>query len=295
MNQPFKIYDREHLYNFRMAAAGIIRDILSAVEQSDRSVLTEAVREDWWDKDHRPSEKSVELLLKNAEKNLRVFPVKFAGSLDSIPCPGDADGEPAEESVEDCVEGLRDLIYDFADPDAIKQAVASIRQHLSVEWAGLCKWESLPDIRKLLDSFPETVGQSSVLKIDDLAVEDPDIVRYRGVECTKPPMKCFLILKHLLTCLNHATSINTLRKVVWDEDDYDWVAVDSALREVRRFFKENEISYGITRRQALNQIWLTKIQPTGPVRIRTEKKSSTSKKQKSKGKQSPANKRAPRK
>ena len=111
MNQPFNLYDLAHLYKFRMAAAGIIRDILSAVEQSDRDVLTEAIRRAWWDKDRQPSGKPVEELLKNAEKNLRVFPVRFAGSLNSIPCSGDADGEPTEESVEDRVEKLRDLVY----------------------------------------------------------------------------------------------------------------------------------------------------------------------------------------
>ena len=295
MNQPFNLYDLYHLYKFRMAAAGIIRDILSAVEQSDRRDLTEAVRGDWWDKDHRPSGEPAVKLLKNAEKHLRVFPVKFSGSLDSIPCPGDADGEPTEESVEDRVEKLRDLVYEFADLDALKQAVACNDQALSVDWAQLCQWKLLPDIRKLLNTFPETVGQSSVLKITDLTVEDPDIVRYKGVECTKPTNISFLILKHLLKSQNNAAPLGTLKKVVWSEDDEDFGPVDSALREVRRFFKVNGISYGITRSKRLKQIRLTKIQPIGGARIQAGTSPTESRKQKSKSKKIPAKKRGPKK
>jgi hypothetical protein len=319
MNQPFNLYDLYHLYKFRMAAAGIIRDILSAVEQSDRDVLTEAIRRAWWDKDHQPSGNPVEKLLKNAEKNLRVFPVRFSGSLNSIPCPGDADGEPTGESVEDRVEKLRDLVGEFADPDALKQAVASNAQDLRVDWAQLCRWKLLPDIRKLLNTFPGTVGQSSVLKITDLAVEDPDIVRYKGVECTKPTKKCFLILKHLLTCRNHATSIGTLREKVWVSVDRnrgpvhpaqrasspkttriadnhcDWGAVHSALRIVRLYFTANKIPYRITGSEVLGQITLKKPEPRGKARTNSEKPTKASKKQKSKSKQSPANNRAPKK
>ncbi len=317
MNQPFNLYDLDHLFNFRMAAAGIIRDILSAVEQCDRGVLTEAIRRAWWDKDHQPSGEPAVKLLKNAEKNLRVFPVRFAGSLNSIPCPGDADGEPTEESVEDSVEKLRDLVCEFADLHALKQAVACNDQALSVDWAQLCQWKLLPDIRKLLNTFPETAGQSSVLKITDLTVEDPDIVRYKGVECTKPTKKCFLILKHLLTCRNHATPIGTLREKVWVSVDRnrgpvhpaqrasspkttqiadnhcDWGAVHSALKIVRCYFTDNKIPYGITGSEVLGRIWLKKRELLGNARTNSEKSSKASKNQVPRSKKSPAKKRVP--
>lgn len=295
MNRPFNIYDQKHLHRLRMAAAGIVRDILSALEQCDRSVLTEAIREDWWNKGRQPSGKPVNVLLKNAAKNLRDFFAKFGGSLNSMPCPGDTDDGSAEDSAEVRIEKLRDRLDEFADPGAIKQAVASNDQVLSVDWAQLCRWESLPDIRKILNSFPERVEQSSVLKIIDLAVEDPDIVRYQGVECTKPTKKCFLILKYLLTCSNHASPLNTLRKKVWDEDDDDWCAVHSALRTVRRYFEANKIPYGITGSEELRQILLKEIQPLGKARTHARKPSKTSNNQIPKRKKSPAKKKARRK
>ena len=257
MNQPFNVNDDEHIRRLREVAAGIIRDLLSAAngDDSSGSVLTPEIREQWWNAKNKPSRKPVDRLLNNAANNLRAFPVQFAGSLNSV-AYSDTDNQ---ETVEDRVESLRDHITDFASFTELKEAAAKVKTQSPVDWNQLCRWDLLPEIRRLLDQFPDTANRQPGREITDLTVEPPNIVRYRGRLCGTPNSQCWKLLNCLLNCKNHSTDIEGLGKAVWNGDVPGWGAVHSELRRTREFFKRNKIPHGISANQGLNQIYLIKL------------------------------------
>ena len=120
-NRPIDPRDLADPSRFRTAAAGIIRDLLSAVQLASPAILTDEIRQPWWNDKIQPAKRPVEYFLRLAAANRRKFAEEFAGYLDSVPVLDLEDG-PA---VEDYVERLRELVLLFADPDEFPSSGAA--------------------------------------------------------------------------------------------------------------------------------------------------------------------------
>lgn len=266
MNRPFNIQDQKHLFRFRKDAAAIIRDILSAVEQNQPELLDPEVKRQWWNtpvdpsnvlsaKENKPSTAPPQQLLKNAGRNLQQFTGKYAGTIDSIAAP-DEEGDVLPETPAERVDKLKMQIIDFADGAKLKEASRTPDSLTTADWRRLCDWESLPEIRRLLDCLPSSSSGSEQSNVQQLEL-DSGTIKYQGRTCNtpEPTPKVLGILRVLLPQANHTAYFSDLWPKVWD-DQPTWTAVHSAVQAVRDFFSGNGIPCTASANQSTGYIRL---------------------------------------
>lgn len=282
-NSPFNTDDLEHVGQFRLAAAGIVRNLLSAVVQVRPELLPDPSRKEWWNDHNKPSNRPIEILLRHSAAKLREFGNDFAGYVNSVPAIVDQ----VQPSIDEHVERLRELILMFADPDELEQAARQFRNRTSVAWDNLCTWESLPDIRRHLDALELPKGRDlspKPPKIEDLVAEPPKVIRYLRVEIKGATPKTWKLLKYLLQCrFNTADVLDLVEQgKVWEDDaDNEWGRVDSLLKVTNKFFSDNEIPFNVSRSRELRQVFLRRIEqneePSVNAQVKRGTKSSVSK------------------
>ncbi len=262
-NRPFDSSDPKQLVQFRKAAAGIIRDILSAVNQTHQKVLTNTTRQHWWTNKKQPSTRAPKKLLENAAQNLRRFERDFVGYGDSLPSPNNENGLSPDEQLEQ----LRDLVLRFADPIELDQAACAFNDR-KVAWDKLCSWESLPEIRRLLDALPDAEDHGyaqTEMSITELVAEPPNVIKYLGRPIRGVTPGIWKLINYLLSCMNCATTVQSLMESVWDHDDVtsnenEWIRIDSLLGDTRKCFKTNAIPFSVSRKVRLGQVFLKKLE-----------------------------------
>ena len=258
-NRPFDSSDPEQLEQFRKAAAGIIRDILSAVNQTRPQVLTSAARQQWWNNKKQPSMRAPKDLLENAAQNLQRFKRDFVGYVDSLPSPKDGnDLSPDEQS-----EQLWDLVLRFADPVELDRAARTFNDE-NFAWDKLCSWESLPEIRRLLDALPDSEGHGcsqTEKPITELVAEPPNVITYLGRPIPGTTVAIWKLLDHLLRCPFHTTAVQNLIGEGWDKpnqsDESDvWIRIGSRLKLTMQFLKKRDLPFVVSGSRPLSQVFL---------------------------------------
>ncbi len=258
-NRPLDANDRPRLTRFRLVIAGIIRDLLSAAKQACPEVLTSTTRQQWWDKSHRPSMRAPEDLLKHAAIGLRRFAKDFVGCVDSLPCPRDENDLSPDEQLEE----LQDLVLRFADPLELDHVARTFKRG-NIDWGKLCRWESLPEIRRLLDTLPnpEISGRSQTEKpITELVAEPPNVITYLGRPIPGTTVAIWKLLDHLLRCPFHTTAVQNLIGEGWDKpnqsDESDvWIRIGSRLKLTMQFLKKRGLPFVVSGSRPLSQVFL---------------------------------------
>lgn len=258
-NRPLDADDRPRLTRYRLVVAGIIRDLLSAVQQACPEVLTSTTRQQWWDKSHLPSLRTPEDLLRHAAIGLRRFARDFVGYMDSLPCPRVGNDLSPDEQLEQ----LQDLVFRFADPIELDQAARTFKGG-KVDWDKLCRWDSLPEIRQLLNTLPnpEVAGRSQTEKpITELVAERPNVITYLGKPIPGATPAIWKLLDHLLRCRFHTTDVQNLVGDGWDKPNQSdvndaWIRISSRLKLTMQFLKKNELPFVVSGSRPHSHVFL---------------------------------------
>jgi|GEM_PF-3757993 hypothetical protein len=251
-NLPFDPTDSRELEKFRKSAAGILRDILSAVHQHSPGFLPDDVRRQWFNGRNQPSELSIERLLRNAASNLGSFPDRFGGSLNSLPFSEETEASCVEERCEE----LYHLVFTFTGVNDLVKAAGRFEGGKPFAWDKVCVWDSLPRIRQLLDDLSkssidnpspsEDQFQKSVER-NGLAAEPPNLICFAGTSI-RAKAKVWKALWVLLHSAQLFVEVGNFYEAVWGKEWNEngskskgpqiWGSVDSLLREVRKLLKE---------------------------------------------------------
>jgi hypothetical protein len=133
--------DQEWLRKFRMAVAGVCRDLMRAAELAGHKVLDDAARVRWQFKYTKRASKSVKAYLWNACRNL----AKISGNWRPASWPDNAVPPYLQ---------LGSLFSKFITLKQVETVLDKLRRRKRVSWKKLARWELLPEIRELLDKLP---------------------------------------------------------------------------------------------------------------------------------------------
>lgn len=271
-NHPSDTTNSEYLQGIRNAAAGIVRDLMSAVLQTDRrDLISEAVRNSWFTGTNLPSTRRVPLLLNNAATNLGNFEAKFGGSSDSIPSPDD-DGS---SSIDDVLLELQGIVISLSDPEELRRAAHSHRDSEPVNWESLVNWGDVPRIRELLDQLPViTPGrhQREAGGISELFTEPPCTIRYGEISVPKVRSGIWKFVDFLCRHPNLTASFDSLSgtDAVWDDpadskqNEDEWPRVRSRVRDTNAFFEKSKIPIKAHANKGTRFVYLTSIDLSSP-------------------------------
>lgn len=244
-NHPIDTTDPEYLSRLREDAAGIVRDLMAAVNQTkSRDLITDEDRRQWWNSNNTPSNERPENLLLNAASNLRKFGDSYGGQRTSM-----AYVEEGESlSPDDVPEQLHQSLLFFAYPKQLRKAARSIRKQQSVDWAELCDWPAIPNIRKLLDQLPGTTRRKTRTEFGtiNLVTVPPHSLRYGKKSIHNLRSGIWKFLDDLLQKESHFANFDDLfgTDAVWDDDNGDvdlWIRVYSRIRDTNKILRDNEI------------------------------------------------------
>ncbi len=144
------VYNREYLYNFRIAAAGMIKAIIAARAALDPDFLTVQTRK-LWDIELCPIDKrTCQARLRQASQLFRKFEEKFALYGESLAA--------TESAFAANFEQLRDMTLLFSRVADLDGAANQIRNGGAVDWSDVAQWNDLVSIRKRLDGLPDRLN-----------------------------------------------------------------------------------------------------------------------------------------
>lgn len=262
MTVPFDTSSKQHLQEFRHSAASIIRDLMAAVKQGSPALLSKADCAAWWRDRAQPSKASVQKLMKNAAKNLEMFPFRFSGTIDSCPAPFDEVQDEERCGVVEVVERIRDLVVEFADPKELRQAAnqSSSEALSSRDWEELCHWKSLLEIRMLLNKLPEVGCGGMERHVDYLRVDSAGTIFFRERPFSGATPKAAQLIAVLLERTPSFTcKFEEVMERVWPEDPHSWSALHSANKVSRAFFQKHEIPCTVSASQKAGTVWMKDI------------------------------------
>lgn len=240
LNRSAESENDQRRYALRMIVAGIIKDILSARLQVDSENVSSETREQWWGSSSAPATKSPHYLLRSAARHLETFQQHHFGRGFSV-SPFDSE-DPSDPDFQE--QRVCELILDFAEPSALLTAAASVRTNQTVDWSALADWDSLPELRRLLDrlavsSHPDVKNAVAAPKI---MIEPPGRIFVAGNWYEGLTHQQMQILDCLLSRPRHSAGVELLKDKLWGVNhSASGEAVRSALSRINGFFKAQSI------------------------------------------------------
>lgn len=184
------------LARMRNAAAGMIKNLVAARAKSDPDWVKKAeIDRHWFPTTRRPTTQSATYLIVQSANGFREFGETFSGPLDSVPCVNENDESPAA-----LAEKLMDLLCQFTNHEELIQAADILRRGgKSFSWDLCANWELLPELRSLLNRFPNCSKEERSPQVgnQNLSTSDPDIVMF-GERKQKCPGNTWKLLNHLV-------------------------------------------------------------------------------------------------
>ena len=159
-------------------------------------------------------------------------------------------------------------------------AARQIKAKKPIAWKKLCTWESLPELRRLLDKLPptqpsQTAGKAATIaeitEVFDTPIEG--VLVYNNSKIENVRDKVWLLLNRLLKCRHYTAQFDSLCEriqvtdgstlaPVWEfepnneDESCGWGRLSTLLRETRKLFRANGILWTVSENQTLRTVCL---------------------------------------
>jgi hypothetical protein len=245
----------------RQKLAGLLRYLLSGIDQLWPDVVPEDVKAAWWGRGTRRARQAAEPMLTAACRGLLTF-----WPMVTCDVPRSLSMADIEDPALAAIDTLQGLVPHFISTELVLAALrrkSSTRNGTSKDGTNLRKipkpkgdwidWHKVREIRDCLDQLPEKAGQlarkpalkpAAKLNLKGLRLIPPDRISYRGRDGSK--QECRLhglsweILNYFVSKNRQVENLETITRQIWG-DERPWKSIKATVFRLNATLKSSGV------------------------------------------------------